>query len=682
MAFSTLAVDFTARLAGFEEGINKASRDVDKLGSRVGAVASGIKSTFASLGVGLGVGGLAAIAKSGIDAADSLNDMSQRLGVSVKDLASFKLAADQSGTSLDSVGAGIARLSRSIGEAEGGNKQLAGALQSLGITARDPKEAFFQLADAVQKMDDPNKRAALLSQVLGKSYGELVPLLNQGSDALRESAKQSETFADAMSRLAPDADKFNDQLEQLRTNSAGFAASILADVVPALNTVFDRFDRLAKLRAGGASIGELLTGTFSADTAASIKKVNDEIRVTEKELSLMPAGGFDPLGDRNALEEKLARLKSVKATLRDISLSGAMELADQQYKKTPKTSGATDFSKALSSGAKSDPLSGILKQTDTARAREYEKLLGLLDARFQSGRRNAQQYQEAIAVLNKQFGREAIDPLGSGSFSTTSKDVAEFIREQQDAINGLNGEMAQDGVRAAQEYQSALDALLSDTTLAKTDKLQANIDLLDQAFFDGAIGAGQYDEAIAKLTSGASSKLKETKSIAEELGLTFTSAFEDAVVGGEKFSDVLKGLERDIARIITRKTVTEPFGNAVSSMFSSGFSNGFGNGQNLFGDIASLFGFATGGSFTVGGSGGTDSQLVAFRATPGEMVDVRTPGQAAGGGGVSIVQHINIDSRSDQASILAAMAQARDAAVAAVQSSLRRGGSMAQLTAT
>ncbi len=37
-------------------------------------------------------------------------------------------------------------------------------------------------------------------------------------------------------------------------------------------------------------------------------------------------------------------------------------------------------------------------------------------------------------------------------------------------------------------------------------------------------------------------------------------------------------------------------------------------------------GFATGGSFKVGGSGSTDSKLVQFMATPGEMVDVRRPG--------------------------------------------------------
>lgn len=48
-------------------------------------------------------------------------------------------------------------------------------------------------------------------------------------------------------------------------------------------------------------------------------------------------------------------------------------------------------------------------------------------------------------------------------------------------------------------------------------------------------------------------------------------------------------------------------------------------------------GFRTGGEFTVGGSGGVDSQLVSLRATPGEKVRVNTPAQdraiREGGGG-------------------------------------------------
>lgn len=42
-------------------------------------------------------------------------------------------------------------------------------------------------------------------------------------------------------------------------------------------------------------------------------------------------------------------------------------------------------------------------------------------------------------------------------------------------------------------------------------------------------------------------------------------------------------------------------------------------------------GFLTGGSFTVPGSGGADSQTVAFRASPGEQVTVATPTQVRKG---------------------------------------------------
>jgi tape measure domain-containing protein len=54
-------------------------------------------------------------------------------------------------------------------------------------------------------------------------------------------------------------------------------------------------------------------------------------------------------------------------------------------------------------------------------------------------------------------------------------------------------------------------------------------------------------------------------------------------------------------------------------------------------------GFRTGGEMTVGGSGGVDSQLVSFRATPGEKVRVNTPAQdkAIRDGGTSAPPQVN-----------------------------------------
>jgi tape measure domain-containing protein len=72
--------------------------------------------------------------------------------------------------------------------------------------------------------------------------------------------------------------------------------------------------------------------------------------------------------------------------------------------------------------------------------------------------------------------------------------------------------------------------------------------------------------------------LDKTKNMAKELGLTFASAFEDAVIGGKNLSQVLKGLLQDVLRLITRQLITNPLMNAVSGALGSILPSAFGGG--------------------------------------------------------------------------------------------------------
>jgi hypothetical protein len=86
-----------------------------------------------------------------------------------------------------------------------------------------------------------------------------------------------------------------------------------------------------------------------------------------------------------------------------------------------------------------------------------------------------------------------------------------------------------------------------------------------------------------------------------------------------------------------------------------------------------MFTFDGGGYTGMGArSGGLDGKG-GFMAVlhPNETVTDHTKGGATGG--VTIVQNINIDSRSDQGTIAAAMVQAKNAAVAEVHNAMRRG---------
>lgn len=58
--------------------------------------------------------------------------------------------------------------------------------------------------------------------------------------------------------------------------------------------------------------------------------------------------------------------------------------------------------------------------------------------------------------------------------------------------------------------------------------------------------------------------------------------------------------------------------------------------------------FATGGSFRVGGTGGTDSQMVPIIVTPGERVTVQTPAQQRSGGLGSVVLNVTLNGPVDQ----------------------------------
>lgn len=82
-------------------------------------------------------------------------------------------------------------------------------------------------------------------------------------------------------------------------------------------------------------------------------------------------------------------------------------------------------------------------------------------------------------------------------------------------------------------------------------------------------------------------------------------------------------------------------GGIFSTILSAGMALFGGGGPPA--DLTGLY--ATGGSFRVGGSGGVDSQLVKFRASPGEDVSITRAGQRAASGGGGDTYSISVDAR-------------------------------------
>lgn len=177
---------------------------------------------------------------------------------------------------------------------------------------------------------------------------------------------------------------------------------------------------------------------------------------------------------------------------------------------------------------------------------------------------------------------------------------------------------------------------------------------------------------------------------------------EFTTTGKASFQDLVSSILKDLARIQVRQNITGPLSQALNGIVGGLFGGGgsiFGTG-NLISSTAqfssrSLFdlagaaaggafgpGFATGGSFMVGGSGGTDSTPVRFMATPGEEVTIRTPSQQRAGSGVTINQTNNIDARGAGPEIFprieAMLEKNKKETLHAVAASADRGGSFAK----
>lgn len=112
-------------------------------------------------------------------------------------------------------------------------------------------------------------------------------------------------------------------------------------------------------------------------------------------------------------------------------------------------------------------------------------------------------------------------------------------------------------------------------------------------------------------------------------GKGFVGAIKDGNLG-----DYFK----DLAARFADKLLDRALAGLFDALGKAGGSQGGGLGSvlgTIFGGMK-IPGFATGGSFTVGGSGGIDSQLMQFRATPGEMVNVTHGNDNGGRGGTNV----------------------------------------------
>ena len=309
---------------------SNAVKAVERLRKELGSLDSIAKTAF-SLGGVISAAGLIAYTKTIIDAADALDEMSERTGVSVENLGRLQYAAKLSGVESEQLGKSLQALSGEIVAAAGGSESAIAKFKRLGISVQDAttkqirpaNEVLLDLADAFALLPEGAERSARSAELFGgKLGGVMVPFLAQGRAGIQALGDEIERLGGLMSaETAKAAAEFNDNLDRLKTTASAAGIAVANALLPTLNKLTTEF--LTARGAGYSFLGALsLTGTIG-----TVEKQIERVTARLAELNAEKARGdvrglLGAISGKNVADDIAQQEKLLKfyETLRDKGL--------------------------------------------------------------------------------------------------------------------------------------------------------------------------------------------------------------------------------------------------------------------------------------------------------------------------------------------------------------------------
>ena len=126
------------------------------------------------------------------EAGKEIEETAQATGLSTKALQELRKAASASGVEVSDFDTAMFKLSRSMYGASKGGKEQAAVFAKLGTKATDGSgklratdDVMMDLAASFAKMPDGAQKTAMAMEVFGRSGARLIPMLNEGREALQ-----------------------------------------------------------------------------------------------------------------------------------------------------------------------------------------------------------------------------------------------------------------------------------------------------------------------------------------------------------------------------------------------------------------------------------------------------------------------------------------------------------------
>lgn len=435
----SLLIELGLDSARFRSGTRAAERDMDRFKRGVTNGANAVKGAIVGMVGAIGVGVFTTAIRDGLEYASALGEVAQQLGVTTDSLQEYRYAATQVGLSTEEMDAALARLTRTIGATPEKLTRLGIAVRDANGNMRDAGDILPDLAEALQALDSPAQRAAVLVDLFGRSGQKLAPLLAEGAagvNGLRDAAHRLGIVlsSDQIQSADDAADKLSAVQTVLQARIAGVVADNADEIVRlanALATLAEKaikaIDALIRLRGQltatnsarreAASAVTALPGESALQTQLRRNRASDAAgrRANADNPGSSMFGGLITVRQQRATPPR-TRQRNFNDDLSDQALNGAPTVAANLREVTAAANVARPALQAVA-----PELQGLLDQLfpDRVARRELADNLKLLDDALRANQITLAQHAAATAQANFQY-RESVGRV---------TDWAEGVRE-------------------------------------------------------------------------------------------------------------------------------------------------------------------------------------------------------------------------------------------------------------
>lgn len=605
MDLAKLVVALELESARYQKELDKARGQLSRFSSQASGIAKNIGQVAGAAALSAATAVAFAVGKA-VENADKLNKAAQSAGTSVEFLSQMQYAAALADVSFESLNGALAKLSKNVGEGIAGTKDQADAFKELGISlessagiARPTSDIFLDVADKLSKMEDGAKKNMIAQSLFGKSYAELIPLLNSGRDGLKQLTDEADKLGVTMSaKTAQAAEEFNDTLTRMKMAGNGMANQIMVATLPLMQELANAALKFVSDGSNMAVVTGALTGTLkavaivAAAAGTAITNLGDRIGATMAAVQLASGGEFKKAFD--VLSESNAKARA--------NSEGFLKFAQNAWDPKPIDAyGAATGKMAGAVGGATNQINKIAKATKAHRdvigdtIKQMEKQVAtfgmtaqqvqLYELRMAGAKGATFEYAQELAktITGMEDYNKKVE---EGKTLTESvRTPLEILTAEQGRLNGLldEGAISQETynralLKANEEFANTdpamqqlkkdfeeVNDILGETSTGKLEDATRKIGLLQEALASGRFGApgsmesmNTYYEAVAAVMDKTNAKGKESADLLTEAYKSAAQNMQSALADFlfDPFSKGLGGMLSGFAQTL-RKMAAE-----------------------------------------------------------------------------------------------------------------------------